>query len=173
MHFPPTMPMCSFMCSLACVDVYKHLRRTRLQLCWSLALAPPPSLSLSLSVQCKLIVCQMSNTRCQPLSWLLVPMALVVLLVIFGVVQQSETALLYMWTAVVVLAHIHYGVSVVCTHTRARAHTPSMLKKCCDSAFQGVTAASLWTQHAWEILLSFSNSRFFFVFITIFVSIYL
>ncbi|MCJ8741976.1 hypothetical protein PDJAM_G00076790 [Pangasius djambal] len=65
------------------------------------------------NVTCKLIVCQMSNTRCKPLSWLLAPMALVVLLVISGVVQQSETVLLYVWTAVVVLAHIHYGVSVV------------------------------------------------------------
>ncbi|KAK3518716.1 hypothetical protein QTP70_008918 [Hemibagrus guttatus] len=65
------------------------------------------------NVTCKLIVCQMSNTRCQPLSWLLVPMALVVLLVISGVVQQSETVLLYVWTAVVILAHIHYGFSVV------------------------------------------------------------
>ncbi|KAK2824971.1 hypothetical protein Q7C36_018898 [Tachysurus vachellii] len=65
------------------------------------------------NVTCKLIVCQMSNTRCQPLSWLLLPMVLVVFLVISGVVQQSETVLLYVWAAVVILAHIHYGVSVV------------------------------------------------------------
>ncbi|TSL61177.1 Ethanolaminephosphotransferase 1 [Bagarius yarrelli] len=52
-----------------------------------------------------------------PLTWLLVPMVLVVLLVISGVVQQSEAVLLYVWTAVVILAHIHYGVSVVCTHS--------------------------------------------------------
>ncbi|XP_060793602.1 ethanolaminephosphotransferase 1 isoform X2 [Neoarius graeffei] len=65
------------------------------------------------NVTCKLIVCQMTNTRCQPLSWLLVPMVLVILLVISGVVQQSEMVLLYIWTAVVILTHIHYGVSVV------------------------------------------------------------
>ncbi|KAL7864188.1 hypothetical protein AOLI_G00156080 [Acnodon oligacanthus] len=65
------------------------------------------------NVTCKLIVCQMSNTRCQPLSWLLLPMAVVVLLVFFGVVQQSEIVVLYVWTAVVIFAHIHYGVSVV------------------------------------------------------------
>ncbi|KAG7460800.1 hypothetical protein MATL_G00202730 [Megalops atlanticus] len=65
------------------------------------------------NVTCKLIVCQMSNTRCQPLSWLLLPMGLVVLLVASGVVAHSETLLLHVWTAVVVLAHIHYGVSVV------------------------------------------------------------
>uniref|UniRef100_A0A8C9R444 Ethanolaminephosphotransferase 1 n=1 Tax=Scleropages formosus TaxID=113540 RepID=A0A8C9R444_SCLFO len=65
------------------------------------------------NVTCKLIVCQMSNTRCQPFSWLLLPMALLVLLVNSGLVQHSETAVLYTWTAVVLLAHVHYGVSVV------------------------------------------------------------
>ncbi|KAJ8362295.1 hypothetical protein AAFF_G00384620 [Aldrovandia affinis] len=62
---------------------------------------------------CKLIVCQMSNTRCQPLSWLLLPMGLVVLLVASGMAVRSEALLLYAWTATVVLGHIHYGVSVV------------------------------------------------------------
>lgn len=69
--------------------------------------------------QCKLIVCQMSNTRCQPLTWLLLPMVLVVSLALTGVV--NETLLLYLWTAAVILAHIHYGVSVV--RAREHAHT--------------------------------------------------
>ncbi|XP_032398400.1 ethanolaminephosphotransferase 1 isoform X2 [Etheostoma spectabile] len=64
------------------------------------------------NVTCKLIVCQMSNTRCQPLSWMLPPMTLVVVLAATGTVA-NETLLLYLWTAVVILAHIHYGVSVV------------------------------------------------------------
>ncbi|XP_019721100.1 ethanolaminephosphotransferase 1 [Hippocampus comes] len=64
------------------------------------------------NVTCKLIVCQMSNTRCQPLSWLLLPMAAVVTLAVSGLVAD-EMLLLHLWTAVVVLAHIHYGVSVV------------------------------------------------------------
>lgn len=68
--------------------------------------------------QCKLIVCQMSNTRCQPLSWLLLPMTPVVLLAVTGVVA-NETLLLYLWTAAVILAHIHYGVSVVRAHTHS------------------------------------------------------
>ncbi|CAB1342502.1 unnamed protein product [Coregonus sp. 'balchen'] len=63
-------------------------------------------------LMCKLIVCQMSNTRCQPLSWLLVPMATVVLLAVTGLVA-NETLLIYVWTAIVILTHIHYGVSVV------------------------------------------------------------
>ncbi|KAG5846406.1 hypothetical protein ANANG_G00114640 [Anguilla anguilla] len=65
------------------------------------------------NVTCKLIVCQMSNTRCQPLSWLLLPMGAAVLLVATGTVTHAETLLLYAWTGVVVLAHVHYGVSVV------------------------------------------------------------
>lgn len=69
----------------------------------------------ALVLQCKLIVCQMSNTRCQALSWLLLPMLAVVLLAVTGVVA-NETLLLYLWTAAVILAHIHYGVSVVRAH---------------------------------------------------------
>ncbi|XP_077443928.1 ethanolaminephosphotransferase 1 [Stigmatopora argus] len=64
------------------------------------------------NVTCKLIVCQMSNTRCQPLSWLLLPMVGVVTLAVSGL-APDETMLLYLWTAAVLLAHVHYGVSVV------------------------------------------------------------
>uniref|UniRef100_A0A3Q2ZH57 Ethanolaminephosphotransferase 1 n=1 Tax=Kryptolebias marmoratus TaxID=37003 RepID=A0A3Q2ZH57_KRYMA len=64
------------------------------------------------NVTCKLIVCQMSNTRCQPLNWMLLPMTAVVLLAVTGVLS-NETTLLYLWTAAVILAHIHYGISVV------------------------------------------------------------
>uniref|UniRef100_A0A3B3SRQ2 Ethanolaminephosphotransferase 1 n=1 Tax=Paramormyrops kingsleyae TaxID=1676925 RepID=A0A3B3SRQ2_9TELE len=65
------------------------------------------------NVTCKLIVCQMSNTRCQPLSWLLLPMVLLVLLVASGVLKHSEGLVLHVWTGLVLLGHIHYGVSVV------------------------------------------------------------
>uniref|UniRef100_A0A3B3DVR3 Ethanolaminephosphotransferase 1 n=1 Tax=Oryzias melastigma TaxID=30732 RepID=A0A3B3DVR3_ORYME len=64
------------------------------------------------NVTCKLIVCQMSNTRCQALSWLLLPMTAVVLAAVKGVFT-NETLLLYLWTAAVILTHVHYGVSVV------------------------------------------------------------
>lgn len=89
-------------------------------------------------LQCKLIVCQMSNTRCQPLTWLLLPMALVVALAVSGVVA-NEVLLLYLWTAAVVLAHIHYGVSVV------RAHTHTHTRWLCDEArgsFSAVVSVS-------------------------------
>nr|XP_014340992.1 PREDICTED: ethanolaminephosphotransferase 1 [Latimeria chalumnae] len=65
------------------------------------------------NISCKLIVCQMSNTRCQPLSWLLLPLALALIAVISGLAQQSEALLLYILTSLITLAHIHYGVCVV------------------------------------------------------------
>lgn len=79
-----------------------------------------------IALQCKLIVCQMSNTRCQPLTWLLLPMALVVALAVSGVVA-NEVLLLYLWTAAVVLAHIHYGVSVVRAHPHTKTHTHTLV----------------------------------------------
>ena len=63
----------------------------------------------------------MSNTRCHALCWLLLPMTGVVGLAVTGTVTD-ETMLLYCWTAVVILAHIHYGVSVVRTPARKHAH---------------------------------------------------
>lgn len=66
-----------------------------------------------LSLQCQLIVCQMSSTRCQPLNWMLLPIALVLFMVMSGFAPSSETLLLYLLTAFLTLAHIHYGVVVV------------------------------------------------------------
>ncbi|XP_077345131.1 ethanolaminephosphotransferase 1 isoform X2 [Lithobates pipiens] len=65
------------------------------------------------NITCKLIVCQMSNTRCQPLTWLLVPLALVVVVVVSGFANETEALLLVLLTVLVTMAHIHYGVSVV------------------------------------------------------------
>ncbi|XP_072913146.1 ethanolaminephosphotransferase 1 isoform X2 [Hemitrygon akajei] len=65
------------------------------------------------NITCKLIVCQMSNTRCQPLSCLLLPLAVGVLFVISGTLHDNEYYLLIILTTVVTAAHIHYGVCVV------------------------------------------------------------
>lgn len=73
-------------------------------------------MSFCSSFQCRLIVCQMSSTRCQPLNWMLLPLALVVLVVTSGLMPESETFLLYLLTSLITLAHIHYGVSVVGGH---------------------------------------------------------
>lgn len=66
-----------------------------------------------LFLQCQLIVCQMSSTRCQPLNWMLLPIAAVLFVVMSGFAPNSETLLLYLLTAFLTLAHIHYGVVVV------------------------------------------------------------
>lgn len=66
-----------------------------------------------LFLQCQLIVCQMSSTRCQPLNWMLLPIAAVLFVVVSGFAPNSETLLLYLLTAFLTLAHIHYGVVVV------------------------------------------------------------
>uniref|UniRef100_A0A8C0J902 Uncharacterized protein n=3 Tax=Testudinidae TaxID=8487 RepID=A0A8C0J902_CHEAB len=65
------------------------------------------------NISCQLIVCQMSSTRCQPLNWMLLPLALVIFVVISGVAPHWENLLLYLLTAFITLAHIHYGVGVV------------------------------------------------------------
>ncbi|XP_048386996.1 ethanolaminephosphotransferase 1 [Stegostoma tigrinum] len=65
------------------------------------------------NLTCKLIVCQMSNTRCQPLSWFLLPLAVGVIFVISGILRDKEYHLLIILTTVITLAHIHYGVCVV------------------------------------------------------------
>lgn len=58
----------------------------------------------------------MSNTRCQPLNWMLLPLAVVVFVVLYGLAPNNETILLYTLTAVITVAHIHYGVCVVSEH---------------------------------------------------------
>ncbi|XP_026564520.1 ethanolaminephosphotransferase 1 isoform X2 [Pseudonaja textilis] len=65
------------------------------------------------NISCQLIVSQMSSTRCQPLNWLLLPLALVILIVMSDVLPEQETNLLYLITIFITLAHIHYGVNVV------------------------------------------------------------
>ncbi|XP_072490044.1 ethanolaminephosphotransferase 1 [Notamacropus eugenii] len=65
------------------------------------------------NITCRLIVCQMSNTRCQTLNLLLVPLALVVLLVYLQLSPHVETILLYLLSIIFTLAHVHYGIQVV------------------------------------------------------------
>uniref|UniRef100_Q6GL79 Ethanolaminephosphotransferase 1 n=1 Tax=Xenopus tropicalis TaxID=8364 RepID=Q6GL79_XENTR len=65
------------------------------------------------NITCQLIVCQMSNTRCRPLSWLLIPLTLAVVVSLSTVTPRDETLALVLLTVLVTLAHIHYGVNVV------------------------------------------------------------
>ncbi|GLH04136.1 Uncharacterized protein GBIM_09913 [Gryllus bimaculatus] len=72
---------------------------------------------------CRLIVSQMSSTRCEIVNWLLVPMAVTVVLSISlpSTAPYLELALLYILTTLATIAHIHYGTCVVrqmCKHFR-------------------------------------------------------
>lgn len=79
---------------------------------------------------CKLIVCQMSSTRCPTLNWLLLfPLSLVVALVHVGVSSSMESALLYTLTVAFTLAHIHYGIRVVSQLSNHFKIYPFSLKK--------------------------------------------
>ncbi|KAG9468511.1 hypothetical protein GDO78_022565, partial [Eleutherodactylus coqui] len=81
------------------------------------------------NITCQLIVCQMSNTRCQPLSWLLVPLTLVVLVVVSGFAPDMEALLLVLLTTLVTIAHLHYGVRVVDQLSKHFSIYPFSLKK--------------------------------------------
>lgn len=80
------------------------------------------SYSSAFFYQCRLIVSQMSSTRCEVTNWLLVPLAFLVL-AIFNVeaARRNEAFLLRVITVLITLAHVHYGVCVVrqmCHHFR-------------------------------------------------------
>lgn len=71
------------------------------------------------NICCRLIVCQMSNTRCDVFNWLLGPAALCTCLSIYLPSPAFELALLYGLWVFSTLAHIHYGTCVVrqmCSH---------------------------------------------------------
>jgi len=77
------------------------------------------------NICCKLIINQMSNTRCELFSIILVPLILATLLVLFipGLTLKLELSILYSLTGFVVLAHLHYGACVVhqmCGHLAIR-----------------------------------------------------
>jgi len=77
------------------------------------------------NICCKLIIAQMSNTRCELLSFILAPLllAVVFVLVVPGLTPKSELSVLYGLSLFVSLAHVHYGACVVsqmCDHLNIR-----------------------------------------------------
>lgn len=61
--------------------------------------------------QCRLIVSQMSNTRCEILPWILLPVAVAA---IFSFMLPSiDLESMYLVSVVALLAHVHYGACVV------------------------------------------------------------
>ncbi|XP_060532746.1 ethanolaminephosphotransferase 1-like [Cylas formicarius] len=78
------------------------------------------------NISCRVIVAQMSNTRCDWINWMMVPTLVVVL--ISGITQSSsiEFFLLYTLCVTTTLAHWHYGTCVVrqmCRHFNINCFT--------------------------------------------------
>jgi len=77
------------------------------------------------NICCKLIISQMSNTRCELISFILAPLALATVFILFvpGLTERSELLVMYGLTLFVIVAHIHFGVCVVkqmCDHLNIR-----------------------------------------------------
>jgi ethanolaminephosphotransferase len=73
------------------------------------------------NICCRLIVAQMSNTRCDIFNWLLVPTSIFILLSILIKNAAFELFLTYTLCIFTTCAHIHYGTCVVrqmCKHLR-------------------------------------------------------
>lgn len=74
------------------------------------------------NIACRLIVAQMTNTRCQIFNWTLIPLTITVFLFTYPLEQTSlgpyltktnEAYALYFMVVLVTLAHIHYGICMV------------------------------------------------------------
>lgn len=63
--------------------------------------------------QSRLIVAQMSNTRCEIFNWLLVPTSITIVLSVYTRNALLELYLTYLLCVLSLVAHIHYGVCVV------------------------------------------------------------
>lgn len=69
------------------------------------------------NICCRLIVSQMSNTRCEILPWILLPVTLAAILSF--IMPEMDLESMYFVSIVSLLAHIHYGTCVVrqmCRH---------------------------------------------------------
>ncbi|XP_062986766.1 ethanolaminephosphotransferase 1-like isoform X2 [Elgaria multicarinata webbii] len=62
---------------------------------------------------CRMIICQMTNTRSEVLHWFMVPLAVIVYTATAGFQGRLEEPILAAFTIFVTAAHIHYGFCVV------------------------------------------------------------
>lgn len=63
------------------------------------------------NICCRLIIAQMSNTRCQIFNWMLIPFSIIIL--VSFLVPSLELFLLYLMLMISITYHIHYGTCVV------------------------------------------------------------
>ncbi|KAE8598708.1 hypothetical protein XENTR_v10016908 [Xenopus tropicalis] len=64
------------------------------------------------NVTCRVIICQMSNTRSELFHWLLLPLLLLVGASVSGLLGIMEEIAFLVFTLFVTAAHVHYGVCV-------------------------------------------------------------
>ncbi|XP_048364358.1 ethanolaminephosphotransferase 1-like [Sphaerodactylus townsendi] len=64
------------------------------------------------NVTCRMIICQMTNTRSEVLHWLLIPLAVMVCTSTSGLQGRFEEPILAGFTIFVTAVHVHYGVCV-------------------------------------------------------------
>ncbi|XP_066480517.1 ethanolaminephosphotransferase 1-like [Tiliqua scincoides] len=64
------------------------------------------------NVMCRMIICQMTNTRVEVLHWLLIPLAVMVYTATAGYQGRLEEPILIVFAIFVTAAHVHYGVCV-------------------------------------------------------------
>ncbi|XP_071162791.1 ethanolaminephosphotransferase 1-like [Mytilus edulis] len=78
------------------------------------------------NITCRLIIAQMSNTRCEVFHWMLVPLCCIVALVILIAPGNIEIYILWCYALIVISAHVHFGFGVVremCDHFKINALT--------------------------------------------------
>ncbi|XP_053106785.1 ethanolaminephosphotransferase 1-like isoform X2 [Hemicordylus capensis] len=64
------------------------------------------------NVMCRMIICQMTNTRSEVLHWLLVPLAVMVCTATAGFQGRLEEPILAAFAVLATAAHVHYGICV-------------------------------------------------------------
>jgi len=73
------------------------------------------------NIACRLVIAQMTSTRCQIFNWAFIPLTAIVVFLSFGLksTMMSEVYGLYFIALLVTLSHIHYGICMVrqiCDH---------------------------------------------------------
>ncbi|CAH2285127.1 ethanolaminephosphotransferase 1-like [Pelobates cultripes] len=64
------------------------------------------------NVTCRVIISQMTNTRCEVFHWMLFPLILLVGAAVSGLLGQVEEITFIAFTLLTTAAHVHYGVCV-------------------------------------------------------------
>ncbi|XP_029641489.1 ethanolaminephosphotransferase 1 [Octopus sinensis] len=76
------------------------------------------------NIACRLIVAQMSNTRCELINIFLIPLSIIVIIALLLQPGRLEVVFLWVYCLVVTGTHVYYGVSVVrqmCRHFKIHA----------------------------------------------------